>query len=270
MREFSFIKNPSWPSPLPLFGTAGNTAQRFCQSRVHLTAVKYLQTNLALSLPVPCQTFARRVRIGAYRNEKLSDFLTINTTLETAFPRVVNNNFAQSLLRLAPPCRSRKRTCTGTLPCAIWVSVVQSGAKIITSSICGRIGLIRFYHWFDWLFCCCCLFLGYANEVGEAFRPIIKKIFVHASYAVSIGYVLADTADKSRKQYAVSEEGIYVMIRIAYRGICNCRNRKPSVVGHVGPQSQPVTPCSGKCLPRWLFQGSPSIGNLAFFLVIVC
>lgn len=114
-------------------------------SHVHLTAVKYLQTNLALSLPVPCQTFTRRVRIGAYRNEKLSDFLTINTTLETAFPRVVNNNFAQSL-RLAPPCPSRKRTCTGTLPCAIWVSVVQSGAKIITSSLCGGIGLIRCYH----------------------------------------------------------------------------------------------------------------------------
>lgn len=45
-------------------------------------------------------------------------------------------------------------------------------------------------------------YLGYANEVGEAFRPIIRKIFVHASYAISIGYVLADTADKSRKQYA--------------------------------------------------------------------
>ncbi|XP_055609414.1 mitochondrial fission process protein 1-like [Uranotaenia lowii] len=44
-------------------------------------------------------------------------------------------------------------------------------------------------------------YLGYANEIGEAFRPVIKKIFVHASYAVAISYVLADTADKSRKQY---------------------------------------------------------------------
>ncbi|XP_058449819.1 mitochondrial fission process protein 1 [Malaya genurostris] len=44
-------------------------------------------------------------------------------------------------------------------------------------------------------------YLGYANEVGEAFRPLIKKIFVHASYGVSISYVLADTADKSIKQY---------------------------------------------------------------------
>ncbi|XP_055641285.1 mitochondrial fission process protein 1 [Toxorhynchites rutilus septentrionalis] len=48
-------------------------------------------------------------------------------------------------------------------------------------------------------------YLGYANEVGEAFRPIVKKIFVHASYGVAVSYVLADTADKSRKQYAKPE-----------------------------------------------------------------
>ncbi|XP_058825828.1 mitochondrial fission process protein 1 [Topomyia yanbarensis] len=48
-------------------------------------------------------------------------------------------------------------------------------------------------------------YLGYANEVGEAFRPITKKIFVHASYGVAICYVLADTADKSKKQYQKPE-----------------------------------------------------------------
>ncbi|XP_062565496.1 mitochondrial fission process protein 1 [Armigeres subalbatus] len=48
-------------------------------------------------------------------------------------------------------------------------------------------------------------YLGYANEIGEAFRPVIKKVFVHASYGIAVAYVLADTADKSRKQYAKPE-----------------------------------------------------------------
>lgn len=36
--------------------------------------------------------------------------------------------------------------------------------------------------------------LGYANEVGEAFRPLIPRRLVNASYATSGAYVLADTA----------------------------------------------------------------------------
>ncbi|XP_046385108.1 mitochondrial fission process protein 1 isoform X2 [Ischnura elegans] len=43
--------------------------------------------------------------------------------------------------------------------------------------------------------------LGYANEIGEAFRPLVKKLWVHASYGVAITYVAADTFDKSRKTY---------------------------------------------------------------------
>ncbi|CRL05545.1 CLUMA_CG018260, isoform A [Clunio marinus] len=44
-------------------------------------------------------------------------------------------------------------------------------------------------------------YLGYSNELGESFRPLIKKSYVHASYAVAIAYVFADTADKSLKSY---------------------------------------------------------------------
>ncbi|XP_071448132.1 mitochondrial fission process protein 1 [Hetaerina americana] len=43
--------------------------------------------------------------------------------------------------------------------------------------------------------------LGYANEIGEAFRPLVKKIWVHASYGVAISYVAADTFDKAGKTY---------------------------------------------------------------------
>ena len=42
---------------------------------------------------------------------------------------------------------------------------------------------------------------GYSNELGESFRPLIDKKFVHASYGVAIAYVFADTYDKSMKTY---------------------------------------------------------------------
>ena len=36
--------------------------------------------------------------------------------------------------------------------------------------------------------------LGYANEVGEAFRPLVPRAAVNASYATASAYVLTDTA----------------------------------------------------------------------------
>ncbi|XP_073947950.1 mitochondrial fission process protein 1-like [Choristoneura fumiferana] len=42
-------------------------------------------------------------------------------------------------------------------------------------------------------------YLGYANEVGEAFRPVVPARVVAYSYAIAFGYVFADTADKSTK-----------------------------------------------------------------------
>ncbi len=41
-------------------------------------------------------------------------------------------------------------------------------------------------------------YLGYANELGESFRPLIHKSVVHASYGVAIAYVLADTSSKAQ------------------------------------------------------------------------
>ncbi|CAI5454986.1 unnamed protein product [Caenorhabditis angaria] len=43
-------------------------------------------------------------------------------------------------------------------------------------------------------------FLGYANEVGEAFRSLVKPIVVKFSYVVAFGYVAADSIDKSAKE----------------------------------------------------------------------
>ncbi|XP_041348878.1 mitochondrial fission process protein 1-like [Gigantopelta aegis] len=42
-------------------------------------------------------------------------------------------------------------------------------------------------------------YLGYANEVGEAFRSLIHVRFVHLSYVVASSYVVADSVHKGYK-----------------------------------------------------------------------
>ncbi|XP_017790536.1 PREDICTED: mitochondrial fission process protein 1 [Habropoda laboriosa] len=44
-------------------------------------------------------------------------------------------------------------------------------------------------------------YLGYANEVGEAFRCIVPNSIVNLSYVVASGYVLADTINSGLKSY---------------------------------------------------------------------
>jgi mitochondrial fission process protein 1 len=51
-------------------------------------------------------------------------------------------------------------------------------------------------------------YLGYSNELGESFRPIVPRLVV-PSYAVAFGYVLGDTYDKAtRAQHAAAAEGV--------------------------------------------------------------
>uniref|UniRef100_A0A2K5S260 Mitochondrial fission process protein 1 n=1 Tax=Cebus imitator TaxID=2715852 RepID=A0A2K5S260_CEBIM len=42
-------------------------------------------------------------------------------------------------------------------------------------------------------------YLGYANEVGEAFRSLVPSAVVWLSYGVASSYVLADAIDKGKK-----------------------------------------------------------------------
>ena len=42
-------------------------------------------------------------------------------------------------------------------------------------------------------------YCGYANEVGEAFRPLVPVEIVYFSYVIAITYILADTVDKGKK-----------------------------------------------------------------------
>lgn len=44
-------------------------------------------------------------------------------------------------------------------------------------------------------------FLGYANELGESFRPIVPRL-VAPSYALAFAYVLGDTAHKTTRAVA--------------------------------------------------------------------
>lgn len=55
-------------------------------------------------------------------------------------------------------------------------------------------------------------YLGYCNELGESFRPLINVKMVHLSYAVSIGYVIADTAHKSNKTLECSKNPLHTSI----------------------------------------------------------
>jgi fission process protein 1 len=48
-------------------------------------------------------------------------------------------------------------------------------------------------------------YLGYANEVGEAFRYVLPSL-VAPSYFVSIGYVLGDVLDKGLKEHGKSKD----------------------------------------------------------------
>ncbi|XP_003696813.1 mitochondrial fission process protein 1 [Apis florea] len=45
-------------------------------------------------------------------------------------------------------------------------------------------------------------YLGYANEIGEAFRPIIPHSIVWFSYTIASGYVLADTINSGFNTYS--------------------------------------------------------------------
>ncbi|KAJ1358487.1 hypothetical protein KIN20_016920 [Parelaphostrongylus tenuis] len=46
-------------------------------------------------------------------------------------------------------------------------------------------------------------YLGYANEIGEAFRSILPLVAVRATYVVSFGYACADALDKSSRVYRI-------------------------------------------------------------------
>ena len=50
-------------------------------------------------------------------------------------------------------------------------------------------------------------YMGYANELGEAFTSYLPEWGLPASYCVAASYVMFDTIDKGQKAYDAAEEG---------------------------------------------------------------
>ena len=50
-------------------------------------------------------------------------------------------------------------------------------------------------------------YMGYANELGEAFTSYLPEWGLPASYCVAASYVIFDTIDKGQKAYDAAEEG---------------------------------------------------------------
>lgn len=49
-------------------------------------------------------------------------------------------------------------------------------------------------------------YMGYANDLGEAFTPYLPDWGLPASYSIAATYVLFDTIDKGQKAYETAEE----------------------------------------------------------------
>src|SRR5210317_1835548 len=50
-------------------------------------------------------------------------------------------------------------------------------------------------------------YMGYANELGEAFTAYLPEWGLPASYCVAASYVMFDTLDKGQKAYEDADEG---------------------------------------------------------------
>ncbi|XP_050311223.1 mitochondrial fission process protein 1 [Anthonomus grandis grandis] len=59
-------------------------------------------------------------------------------------------------------------------------------------------------------------YLGYANEVGEAFRSIIGAKWVNVTYGIATLYVLADTGHKSVESYKENIKEANHKSKVAY------------------------------------------------------
>jgi fission process protein 1 len=90
--------------------------------------------------------------------------------------------------------------------------------------------------------------LGYANEVGESFRPLWPRWAVGATYGIAGMYVTADAAWRAQKPppgtSQVVEAGDTVCHRIPSR--------------HHLPR-RPPTPCPRRPTPQFVWQGLASV-----------
>mmetsp|Transcript_13773 Transcript_13773/g.44915 ORF Transcript_13773/g.44915 Transcript_13773/m.44915 type:complete len:160 (+) Transcript_13773:18-497(+) len=64
-------------------------------------------------------------------------------------------------------------------------------------------------------------YAGYANEVGESFKPLIPRGAYLGSYAVSAAYVVGDAQDKYRRQHDATAASIEGAKALAWQGLAS-------------------------------------------------
>ena len=85
--------------------------------------------------------------------------------------------------------------------------------------------------------------LGYANEVGEAFRPLVSRWAVGASYGIAGAYVTADAAWRSTAPPPGRSAVVEAADTFVWQGLASVAipgaviNRIVWAVGHMSPAS---------------------------------
>lgn len=101
------------------------------------------------------------------------------------------------------------------------------------------------------------LITGYANEVGEALRPLIPKKVVHLSYGVAIAYVIGDCFDKTIQTYQVRSTFDYHFLRDVFNFFSifwkNSVQKRWEVIKYLPQPKRLAMYLHGKCLHPLLF-----------------
>ena len=61
-------------------------------------------------------------------------------------------------------------------------------------------------------------YVGYSNEIGEAFRPIVPRFIVNYSYVIEFGYFIGDIFHKGHKAYHINKHDDNVYLKVSKAG----------------------------------------------------
>ena len=92
--------------------------------------------------------------------------------------------------------------------------------------------------------------LGYANEVGESFRPLVPRSAVLSTYAVATAYVATDAEWRSRQPSSGRSKLVEAgdTVRLAFTSSLCAPN--PTLT----PRLRPRCSLCGKVSPQWQCQ----------------
>jgi len=108
-------------------------------------------------------------------------------------------------------------------------------------------------------------YAGYANEVGESFKPLIPRAAYLGSYGVASTYVLADAADKTLAPGGSKVAGLDVLLWQALASVIIpgfVVNRWVSLLGRGVARWGPT---AGSVVAKW----TPTVGGMAIIPFII-